>query len=176
MHKTRTRASMGSSTGLVQENGRPHRKPMQMQTAAAKRPMTSGEKILALLRALRIQQWVKNLLVFAPLVMAHRVKDFRVLWEALWAFLSFSLFSSAMYVLNDRLDLELDRRHPDKRVRPFAAGVIDTRIAHPLAAGLVIIGALVGWSLPLKFVSAAAVYVAIACSYSYYLKRIPVLD
>jgi 4-hydroxybenzoate polyprenyltransferase len=167
---------MGSSTRLVQETGLPHREPMQIQTATAKRPMTSGEKTSALLRALRIHQWVKNLLVFIPLLMAHRVKDFEILWEAMWAFFSFSLFSSAMYVINDIVDLELDRKHPDKRFRPFAAGAIDTRMGLPLAAGLVVLGAFVGWLLPLTFVSAAIVYVVTACSYSYYLKRIPVLD
>jgi phosphoserine phosphatase len=76
----------------------------------------------ASLRALRLHQWVKNLLIFLPLLAAHRIFELPSLMAAALAFLAFGLTASAVYLLNDLLDLSADRRHPSKSRRPFASG------------------------------------------------------
>ena len=73
------------------------------------------------LRAVRLHQWAKNVLIFVPLVLAHAWNLTRI-GAAVVAFFSFGLCASATYIVNDLLDLEADRRHPRKRRRPFAAG------------------------------------------------------
>lgn len=90
-----------------------------------------GGGLKAWLRALRLHQWLKNLLVFLPLLASHRFLDPAAVMQALGAFLVFGLCASGVYLLNDLLDLPADRRHPRKRLRPFAAGSL------PLAPGLV---------------------------------------
>ena len=74
-----------------------------------------------MLRALRPHQWAKNLLIFLPLLLAHVIAADRLL-TALLAFCCFSLTASSAYIVNDLLDIEADRRHPQKRLRPFATG------------------------------------------------------
>ena len=74
-----------------------------------------------LLKAIRIHQWAKNVLVFLPAVLAHDL-SLRSLCVSMLAFLSLSFCASATYIVNDLLDIEADRRHPRKRNRPFAAG------------------------------------------------------
>jgi 4-hydroxybenzoate polyprenyltransferase len=77
----------------------------------------------ALLRALRVHQWVKNLLVFVPVLLDHRLQ-LPVLARAGLAFAAFCCAASGGYVLNDLLDLEADRKHSVKRHRPFAATLL----------------------------------------------------
>jgi 4-hydroxybenzoate polyprenyltransferase len=72
------------------------------------------------LHALRLHQWSKNLLVFVPAVVSHRIAELPVLGSAALAFLCFGLCASATYLINDLLDLEADRDHPRKRARPLA--------------------------------------------------------
>jgi 4-hydroxybenzoate polyprenyltransferase len=88
-------------------------------------------RLAALLKALRPHQWLKNLLVFVPLLTAHRLTDATSLLQALAAFVAFSLCASATYIANDLFDLRPDRAHARKRMRPFAAG--DLPIAHGVA-------------------------------------------
>ena len=77
-----------------------------------------------LLRALRVHQWVKNLLLFVPVILDHRLFDRRPMLRAAGGFAAFCCAASGGYVLNDLLDLEADRRHPTKRNRPFASGAL----------------------------------------------------
>jgi 4-hydroxybenzoate polyprenyltransferase len=130
----------------------------------------------AALRALRPHQWVKNLILFVPLVTAHKITQPALVLEAMWAFVAFSLCASGVYVLNDLLDLDADRQHGAKRSRPFAAGAL------PLPAGLVAFpvlmaaGLALGWSLSRGFVATLGVYLVLATSYSWRLKQLPLLD
>ena len=78
-------------------------------------------KFLVYLRALRIHQWLKNLLVIVPLLAAHQLHSLQSLTQVAYAFLAFSLCASSVYILNDLLDLDSDRQHVRKRKRPFAA-------------------------------------------------------
>jgi len=75
----------------------------------------------AFLKAIRLHQWAKNVLIFVPLLLAHALK-LPLILNAILAFFCFSLCASATYIVNDLLDIEADRRHPLKRLRPFAAG------------------------------------------------------
>src|SRR6185369_17059134 len=76
------------------------------------------------LKAMRVQHWVKNLLLFVPLVMAHQIANAHLVVAAIVAFLSFGFCASGIYLINDLLDLEADRRHADKRHRPLASGAL----------------------------------------------------
>lgn len=128
-------------------------------------------------RALRLHQWLKNLLIFAPLAAAHRIADVALVTQGLLAFLLFSLCASSVYLLNDLLDLGDDRRHPTKRNRPFASGqlsVKDGLIAFPALLVAAFAGAF--WLLPLKFTLVLAVYYGLTLAYSLWLKRRMALD
>jgi 4-hydroxybenzoate polyprenyltransferase len=139
--------------------------------ATARRPLPR-----LLLSAIRVRQWVKNVLVFMPVVLAHRFLDPEPVLATALGFISFSLGTSAVYVLNDLLDVEADRHHPDKRRRPFASGEL------PLPAGLVLIPILAGASLatatllPPGFLLVLGFYFAMTTLYSFFLKEVALLD
>ncbi len=128
------------------------------------------------LQALRLHQWLKNLLVFIPLVMAHRFLDLDLLGKSFLAFLGFGLCASSVYVVNDLLDLPSDRHHPRKRLRPFAAGDLSLFWGLGLAPFLLCLSLLVSLLLPLSFLGILAIYYVLNLSYSFYLKRIVLLD
>ena len=130
----------------------------------------------ALLRALRPHQWAKNLLILLPLLAAHRL-DAPGLLAAVLAFIAFGLTASAVYLINDLLDLGADRRHPRKCRRPFASGEL------PLAWGLMIAPLLLIaamtlslWALPPLFTLVLGGYFLLTSAYSFGLKRSPILD
>src|SRR4029079_10947839 len=130
----------------------------------------------SILKAVRPHQWVKNLFVAAPVVFAKRIGDTHELLRAAAAFGAFCLLSSAVYLVNDLVDLEKDRAHPVKRHRPIAAGKLKPDLARALA-GLFAIGALggglfLGWGFALT----AAGYLALNAAYSLRLKRIAFVD
>lgn len=93
------------------------------------------------IKAIRSYQWLKNALIFVPLLTAHLWNDISALSQALTAFIAFSLSASAIYVVNDLLDLSSDRRHPRKRNRPFASGALS------IATGLMLVPLLLGGGL-----------------------------
>ena len=131
----------------------------------------------SVLAALRPQQWVKNVLVFAPLVASHNLFHVALAWAAAVAFVCFCFCASAVYVLNDLSDIDADRRHPAKRVRPFASGALPVSWGLPLAGGLLIVAfAVAALTLPAGFSVALAVYFATTCAYSFLAKRIAMLD
>jgi 4-hydroxybenzoate polyprenyltransferase/phosphoserine phosphatase len=131
---------------------------------------------LARLRALRPHQWLKNLLLGLPLVAAHKVFDLPSVLHIAIAFLAFSLCASAVYVINDLLDLDSDRAHPHKRQRPFASGAVPLafgfRIAPLLLAAAFCVGSLVSW----PFNGVLAAYLVIAFAYSLSLKHKMAID
>ena len=132
---------------------------------------------VSMLRALRPHQWVKNLLLFVPLLLAHRVSDPHRSIAAIIALFAMSLCASSVYILNDLLDLESDRRHPNKRNRPFAAGKLMPAtglllMSASLAAGLALSAAL----LPGGFTFLLLVYFAATFTYSFWIKRLLLID
>jgi len=129
------------------------------------------------IKALRVYQWVKNILLFAPLLMAHKVFEIDRHLQALYAFVAFSLCASCVYIVNDLLDLEADRLHPHKRHRPFAAGTLPIKagvLAAPLllAASFIIAAAF----LPAQFFIVLGLYFTLTTAYSFHLKRVLVVD
>jgi 4-hydroxybenzoate polyprenyltransferase len=129
------------------------------------------------LKALRVHQWLKNLLIFVPLFAAHAFTSPPLLLDAVLAFLLFSVCASSLYLINDLLDLEQDRQHTTKRHRPFAAGtipVVHGLLAAPLLLAVVFAVSLV--CLPPSFTGILAVYAVATMSYSLAIKRIVVAD
>jgi 4-hydroxybenzoate polyprenyltransferase len=136
----------------------------------------SAVTVGTLRRALRVEQWVKNLLVFVPLLMGREVGEAHLYRDALVAFLSFSLCASAVYVLNDLVDLEADRRHETKRHRPFAAGELTAPIGWTLGVLCVIVGATLASRLPPLFALVLLVYLFVTTLYTFWLKQVPLID
>lgn len=128
------------------------------------------------LRALRVHQWLKNLLVFVPLLASHRMFDPDALLASLAGFIAFGLCASGVYLLNDLLDLPSDRQHPRKRLRPFAAGTLPLLQGALLAPLLAIGGLCLAWWAEPKFAAVLAVYYALTLGYSLRLKRVVMLD
>lgn len=128
------------------------------------------------LRGLRIQQWLKNLLLFAPALAAHNITEPGNLAVLLLAFLAFSCCASATYLLNDLLDLESDRRHPRKRLRPLASGKIPILRALAVAGGLLVLGLAIATTCGSAFLLSLAAYLVLTGLYSLLLKRRVLLD
>lgn len=137
----------------------------------ATRKTTTG----AYLEALRPHQWLKNVLVFVPMLTAHQI-DGATFLLSLLAFVAFSLVASSVYVLNDLLDLAPDRAHPRKRDRPFASGRIPIAAGTWMAAGLLLLGILVAGSVGPSLFLVMVGYYLLTAAYSLYLKRRIVID
>jgi 4-hydroxybenzoate polyprenyltransferase len=147
-----------------------------MTTADLATPRTPSRG-LALVRALRPHQWVKNLLVFVPVILDHKLFNSETMAKAGMAFLAFCCAASSAYILNDIFDLEADRRHPTKRYRPFAAGTLSPALGIALVPGLLGAAFVVSWSaLPVHFLELLVIYVVLTTAYSFYLKRVAVVD
>ncbi|HEY7370861.1 MAG TPA: decaprenyl-phosphate phosphoribosyltransferase [Polyangia bacterium] len=130
----------------------------------------------SILKAVRPHQWVKNLFVAAPVVFAKKLGDLSSDLRAAAAFGAFCLLTSAVYLVNDLVDLEKDRAHPIKRNRPIASGKLKPELARALA-GLFALAALgSGLALGWPFALTAAGYLALNAAYSLRLKRIAFVD
>ena len=131
---------------------------------------------LVWLRALRVHQWVKNLLVFLPLLASHRFMELPLLASTLIAFFSFGLCASSVYVLNDLIDIQNDRAHPRKRLRPFAAGTLSPVAG--VVASLCCLAAAFGLGMAAgpAFSAWLGVYLVVTLLYTFLLKRKILVD
>ena len=130
----------------------------------------------AAFRALRPQQWTKNLLVFAGIVFAAQLGD-PVRWlEAIACFIAYCAASSAAYVVNDVRDVEADRLHPKKRLRPIASGELSPRTALQLAIALAVLAVALVVPLGLASLALLATFVAIQAAYTLGLKHLVLVD
>jgi len=127
------------------------------------------------LRALRPHQWLKNILVFLPVLAAHQIDGSSILFSTL-AFIAFSIVASSVYVLNDLLDLKDDRAHPRKRNRPFAAGDIPIKSGVWMATGLLLVGTFIAILIGLEFLGVMIAYYVLTTFYSLNLKKRIVVD
>ena len=134
-------------------------------------PKTAGH-----LRALRLQHWLKNFLLFVPLLAAHRLGESALLSKVLLGFLAFGCITSSGYIINDLLDLAADRRHPNKRYRPFASGDLPISYAFWMIPALVVAAGVIGSQVSGLFVAAVLIYLALTVTYSLYLKQVALLD
>lgn len=142
-----------------------------MDATAPRRPLS-----LALLVALRPKQWTKNALLFAALIFSAHFNDGNAVLQSVVACAAFCLLSSTGYVYNDLRDVEGDRRHPKKRLRPLAAGEVGTRGAWLLMAFCTVLALSLAATLGVAFVVVALAYFATTLSYSTYFKHHVILD
>ena len=143
-------------------------------------PAGSSERVGPLLGRyvvlLRPHQWVKNLAIFPPVVFSFGLFDPAILAAAGLGFVSLCLTSSSVYALNDVCDAESDARHPRKRLRPVAAGVIPKGLALTLSAALALVGLVVAYSVNWWLAAVVAIYWGTILLYSLVLKRVALLD
>lgn len=130
----------------------------------------------ALRRTLRVHQWMKNLLLFVPLMAAHAFSSIEPWVSLILAFVSFSLCASTVYIANDLLDLESDRLHPRKRTRPFASGLVPAWMGVVLAPVLLLVSLLLGARVGGHFLPWLLFYFFVTCAYSWWLKRLVLVD
>ncbi|MCZ8180736.1 MAG: UbiA family prenyltransferase [Rhizobium sp.] len=128
------------------------------------------------IKMLRVHQWLKNLLVFAPPVLAHDFLIAGTMFAATLAFIAFSASASAIYIINDIIDLPLDRVHPRKRHRPFASGALSIPFGLACSATLLAIAAAICFFLPPMFAVIIAIYIVSTTAYSLAIKRMLLLD
>jgi len=134
-------------------------------------------KIIDFCKLARPKHWVKNILVFVPIVYAQGLSDLGAVFAALMSFAAFCLVASAVYVINDIVDAEKDAAHPVNRARPIASGRVGKQGAALFAtilvvAGLSVAGLFGGWVVMLF----ALAYVLLNLLYSFFIKNVPVLD
>lgn len=166
----------GARAALTVTRDRTIRRRLEPDVPVAHQFVPGPSGLRALPAALRVHQWLKNLLVFAPVVLAHDLGDPLRAGRAALAFLAFSLLASGTYLLNDLLDLDADRAHPRKRRRPLAAGTLPIPAALVLVPLLVLAAGALAVPLGARFSVALGGYLALTTAYSFALKRVPVLD
>lgn len=137
--------------------------------------ITTAKSLRLYLKAFRPHQWLKNILIFMPMLAAHQFNSITFI-SCLLAFIAFSLVASSVYVLNDLFDLNVDREHPRKRLRPFASGEISIAYGGFLALGLLAGGIVIASFLDWKFLLIVSAYYVLTSIYSLVLKRKIVVD
>lgn len=130
----------------------------------------------ALIRTMRPQQWVKNAVVFAALVFDVKFMEPTPLYRTVATFVLFCLVSSAVYLLNDLVDVEKDRTHPTKRFRPLAAGTLSPRIAVVAMVVLLALALPAAFALDLWVGLILLGYFLQNVAYSFWLKHIVIID
>jgi len=128
------------------------------------------------IRLARPNQWIKNMFLFASLIFSRHLFEGDFVLTELHAFLVFCLLSSAIYVLNDVADREADSLHPIKRTRPIAAGTISPAAGVVFALLLLVVTAVLAGMLSRSFQYAAAIYAVLNIGYSFWLKRVMLVD
>ncbi len=127
-------------------------------------------------KAVRVHQWLKNTLLFVPGVLSFDLLDMGSVTVLLTAFFAFSLCASSVYLLNDVIDIEADRKHPTKRKRPIPAGRVSIQHAIIGAALCLLVSASLATTLPWQFGAVLALYAATTFAYSFLLKRVLLID
>lgn len=136
---------------------------------------SQGGRAKAWIKLARVHQWAKNALVFVPLLTAHKFGLGSFL-EAFGAFLAFSTAASAVYIVNDLVDLDADRKHPSKKRRPLAAGTVPILTAFPVAFGLLATAFALALFIAPLFLGVLLVYLALTTAYTFFLKRKMLVD
>jgi 4-hydroxybenzoate polyprenyltransferase len=131
---------------------------------------------LALLKTMRPKQWAKNGFLFAALIFDRQLFELQPFMRTLTGFILFCLLSSVVYIINDISDIEADRQHPKKRLRPLAAGQLPVITARTVAIILLLVIFPLALLLSPLFALFALVYLLLNLAYSLKLKHIPILD
>ena len=135
--------------------------------------MNTIKKYLALIR---YHQYVKNLFIFLPLFFVGQFSNSTPLLNGIIAFVAFSFAASSIYILNDFLDIEEDRKHPKKKHRPLASGLISTKAAFFIMGLLFFTGTVLMGMLSLKALFVLLTYITLNIGYCFYLKHIAIID
>jgi len=130
----------------------------------------------AYIQLIRPKDWAKNMFLFIPLFFSGMFFQTTKLGELAIGFLCFSLVASSIYIMNDYRDIEDDKKHPVKRLRPLASGAVNKSTAIIIAALFLIVGFTVAWFLRDKFMFILGIYFLMNVGYSFGLKNIPILD
>ncbi|MGB9852153.1 MAG: UbiA family prenyltransferase [Candidatus Kapaibacteriota bacterium] len=128
------------------------------------------------LQLIRIHQWIKNLLVFFPLILAHQFTNFPAIVNSILAFISFSMLASSLYIFNDIVDVDNDRRHPTKKNRPIASGIFSVYTAFFISLSLLIIAFALSLKINSNFTIVCAMYLILSLIYSFWIKKVQVVD
>lgn len=129
-----------------------------------------------LLRSMRPHQWAKNALIFGPLLFSQRLTDVPSLWRALAGFGIFCLITGSIYILNDLIDVEQDRLHPQKSHRPIASGAFPEDMARRTWPTLAAVALVLAFLFSTSFALVTATYFVLNLGYCFRLKRLPYLD
>jgi 4-hydroxybenzoate polyprenyltransferase len=130
----------------------------------------------ALIKTMRPKQWIKNVVVFAPLVFDEKLFQPALLARTSLAFALFCLISSTVYIINDLADIEKDRQHPKKRERPLASGTLSPGVAMAAAGLFILISLPVAFWLDRGFSLILLSYLLLNVAYSFYLKHLVIID
>lgn len=136
-------------------------------------PKTNWKTFFKMLRA---HQWMKNTLIFVPVILDHEIMNWSILRDAVVAFLAFSAAASAIYIVNDLFDLPLDRQHARKRNRAFASGAFSIAFGLKVSVGLLILAGLLAAQLHWIFAAVLGAYLITTTAYSLSLKRMLLID
>ena len=148
-----------------------------MSEATTTRASNNPVMILrSLFKAMRPRQWTKNVFVFAALVFDGQLFSLDSFLRTLAAFACFCLISSAGYLINDLADIEKDRQHPTKRLRPLAAGILPPWVAIAAAVTFVLLCLPMAYALDGRFSVILFGYLASTLAYTFYLKHIVIVD
>ncbi|MBS3651307.1 UbiA family prenyltransferase [Pseudaminobacter sp. 19-2017] len=137
---------------------------------------TPKPTLRTILKMLRVHQWLKNGLIAVPMVLSHEYFNVGMLLSCLVAFIAFSTAASAIYILNDFFDLALDRRHPTKRHRPFASGILSMRFGILSMFALLAVSFAAVAFLPPLFWAVLLGYLLATTAYSLSIKRMLLID
>ena len=139
-------------------------------------PKNTADLFLAAIQALRMKQWIKNLLLFAALIFALKFKEADMVIKALLGFFTFCMVSSADYLYNDSRDKEADAQHPRKCKRPIASGRLPIGAAYVEMVVLLVAGFAIALSISPMFALVTLLYLCTTLSYTFYFKHHVILD
>ena len=139
-------------------------------------PLEQKPSLKIILKAIRIHQWAKNILIFTALILSHNWFNNDALQSVVFAFFSFSFAASSIYLINDLIDLEADRKHRTKRHRPLAAGTLPIQWAIIIVPVLLVFSLLLAKQINADFIYILIVYLILTTAYSLFLKPIALLD
>jgi decaprenyl-phosphate phosphoribosyltransferase len=128
------------------------------------------------IQLIRPKDWAKNLFLFIPVFFAGKIFDYHTIMELLGGFVCFSLVASSIYIINDYRDIEDDKIHPLKKLRPLAAGTVSKISAVIICIAFLVIGFILAWFIRDKFLFVLLIYFLLNLGYSFGLKSIPILD
>ncbi|MXX25993.1 MAG: decaprenyl-phosphate phosphoribosyltransferase [Caldilineaceae bacterium SB0668_bin_21] len=150
--------------------------PAEQPSRREESTLTTGRRLLYLLRTMRPKQWTKNGFVLVALIFDGKLLDLPLTVTAVWTLVCFSLVASSVYILNDLVDIERDRQHPRKRLRPLASGQLNPGLAKAAMAALAVAGLAGGVLTSFNVGLTLAVYVVLNAAYCVYLKNLVIID